>query len=157
MAFQSRKGAQANDPAIPRPATHQWPPACVARSSAGPDEGCDFVGEPNGDQSPYLACGGDLKAHYRFPVEHPTVPAPAPEPVVIPARPARPVRWTRPTPATPDLTAKTTRVVVGRVMCPVCRRPDTALIADGSGGEVVAMHGPVSARCRQSENPLPAR
>jgi hypothetical protein len=38
-----------------------WPPTCSHPR-------CDWTGEPNGVQSPYVACGGQPERHVRVPV-----------------------------------------------------------------------------------------
>lgn len=73
-----------------------WPPTCPA---------CGWTGEPNAEQTPYVACGGKKARHQRQPTgvrtravpDHETETAAAP---AVPAATAGP-ETTRPTAAAP--------------------------------------------------------
>jgi hypothetical protein len=126
---------------------------------------CGFTGFPDDRATPYIDCGGDPTRHLRrmvdprFVREPPAVPPPAPAVTRPPAvtypdtaaepkrRRARPVQEPRPDGATAR------GEIVDRITCPLCGRPDTAVIRYVDGSTVVIGHGPPGNRCRQSENP----
>lgn len=130
------------------PLSTAWPPTCVTRK-------CSWQGEPSDGSSPYLWCAGDPARHVRAPVgARFRTTAPAAAPVSVLPRPVpkatglrRPVRSGPPRAAT--------RAVVARIMCPLCGRPDTAVLEAGDGARTVMTHGPLGDRCRQSEQPPP--
>lgn len=154
------KGAQTTDPKITRPFIASWPPGC---------RWCGFVGEPNDEQSPYLACvtaaeraagvGGDIRRHYRDPVaivdgeyvahlDHRVERIPASR---------LPTREQIAGAVHPPADGKSGRTIIGRIRCPRCRRPDTAVVEYADGKRVINAHGPYKSRCPASETEPPTR
>lgn len=113
--------------AIVPKAAPAWPPTCRV---------CGWQGEPNGDQSPYRACGGVPARHQRTPVLNPTTPPPALTP---PAQPrTRPTQGLR-------------RTLGPQAPCGTCgRRVRTVGSPDGP---LILTHGPFGDRCPGSEHP----
>jgi hypothetical protein len=122
-----------------------WPPTCPR---------CNWVGEFNDRQSPYIACGGDpddprtwpaaASRHRRPPVRTVRVQAPSFAPVPQPVPAAYQAR--------PSHTRGGPRPVLGRGTCPVCGL-SFAVRGGGSAGAVLNTHGPAGNRCPGSENP----
>jgi len=62
----------ATDKPVQRPFSTTWPPECpecVVRNEAGDVIGPGWRGEPNDQQSPWLACGGVQANHIRKPIQ----------------------------------------------------------------------------------------
>jgi hypothetical protein len=135
-------------------AAPDWPPTCPW---------CEWVGEPNDEQSPYIWCHRKQANHRRPPVRALALvvapqavdsPVDRPAAVTYPtAPPRRPGRKPATTPAPPKVEGprRPNRPVIGRGDCAACGRPFT--LRPGADGPVITRHRLKGIRCDGSENP----